>query len=685
MAGTSAPRRPGRPNGSKNASTVPKKRSSPKDDDYEDLDAKKRRKNKDTPANNTPAAEPVARPHRAAWQENPGLIDAPRPKRSHEQVEATKAAEEDRIAREQAKIDSQRADYIAQIAALNAAQDKLARDQEQNRILTLEDLDGSDSDEGDCDNDDELHGDDTRAHSTGESPVPATEEDVTMEFTEQDFEHVEDEDAYHSPNEYEKPKEKPKAPVRRAKKSKKAPKGETRDAIEAAAKILAQNEEKSASVPAGKKKGVQNSDAAAASNRAGISKRWTAATSTQAREVSPPVSPGLGGLNDADAAGTRPKKDQGVGTRRNESVAIDLAVSSDAEDTPTRVPGRQKKVVPVPKQRKPATAKTDTPSSSKPSSKLPALRVNPGPTPKVKPESSGTFDFTPPSHADVNGMPAFIATTWTSKYLPEVQDSLHRARRPMHLGTASAEAETIAVLQEVLDRNYPGSGYCIKAKSPIYLKAIARMGERRGAYGKGAIKAVDEIFKAAKYYRSMDDADDPATLIVEKVREDATYALRFNGPALYKLPTPRDCTLEPEDEGYIKPKDFLESRAFIETVKPLLKNGDYKIVRKTDGEKTTLDLSFLPVGAMIMGAVAVERAYTLHARGDRATNVIPDFSATNYATAAAGYLESIEDFSERRWTCILAALGLTASVSDTPKPRHSLDGRRERMYIPSSP
>ncbi|KAJ6492326.1 hypothetical protein C8R45DRAFT_990933 [Mycena sanguinolenta] len=358
-----------------------------------------------------------------------------------------------------------------------------------------------------------------------------------------------------------------------------------------------------------------------------------------------------------------------------QSVAIDLAASSDAEDTPTRVPVHQKKVVPVPKQRKPVTVKMDTLSSSKPSSKLPALRVNPGLTPKVKPES----------HADVNGVPAFIATTWTSKYLPEVQDSLNRARRPMHLGTASAEAETIAVLQEVLDRNYAGSGYCIKAKSPIYLKAIARMGERRGAYGKGAIKAVDEIFKAAKYYRSMDDADDPATLIVEKVREDATYALRFNGPALYKLPTPRDCTLEPEDEGYIKPKDFLESRAFIETVKPLLKNGDYKIVRKTDGEKTTLDLSFLPVGAMIMGAVAVERAYTLYTRGDRATNVIPDFSATNYATAAAGYLASIENFSERRWTCILAALGLTASVSDAPKPRHSLDGRRERMYIPSSP
>ncbi|KAJ6474339.1 hypothetical protein C8R45DRAFT_1077632 [Mycena sanguinolenta] len=58
-------------------------------------------------------------------------------------------------------------------------------------------------------------------------------------------------------------------------------------------------------------------------------------------------------------------------------------------------------------------------------------------------------------------------------------------------------------------------------------QAIARMGERRGAYGKSAIKAVDEIFKAAKYYRSMDDADDPAALIVEKVRENATYALRF--------------------------------------------------------------------------------------------------------------------------------------------------------------
>ncbi|KAJ6618040.1 hypothetical protein B0H10DRAFT_2031117 [Mycena sp. CBHHK59/15] len=116
----------------------------------------------------------------------------------------------------------------------------------------------------------------------------------------------------------------------------------------------------------------------------------------------------------------------------------------------------------------------------------------------------------------------------------------------------------------------------------------------------------------------------------------------------------------------------------------MIKNGNYKIVRTNDGK---IDLSFLPVGAMVMGAIAVERGYKLHANGDRATAPILDFSATNYATAAAGYLKTIENLTESRWTSILTACGATAAAAEAAATEihDTLDGEREHMYTPSSP
>ncbi|KAJ7914225.1 hypothetical protein B0H13DRAFT_2325555 [Mycena leptocephala] len=152
-------------------------------------------------------------------------------------------------------------------------------------------------------------------------------------------------------------------------------------------------------------------------------------------------------------------------------------------------------------------------------------------------------------------------------------------------------------------------------------RAVALLGDRRSTFGSGGIRVVDDIFEASKYYGGL-DGDQPERRLVEVVQADARYALRFNGPALFKVPTPESCT----SQSNLKPTGFLESRAFIDTVKPFIKNSNFQIIRMPDGK---IDLSVLPVGAFAMGAVA--RAYKLPLTEDRATTTIPDFSATvNY-------------------------------------------------------
>ncbi|KAF8209457.1 hypothetical protein K438DRAFT_1811081 [Mycena galopus ATCC 62051] len=361
-------------------------------------------------------------------------------------------------------------------------------------------------------------------------------------------------------------------------------------------------------------------------------------------------------------------------------VAIDLAGSSDNE-TPSRMADN-----PVKSRARKSRAKIESTGP-----RLAALNVKTTPRVKgepgtaVKAESSGTFNFTPPSHADVNNLPAFMASTWASKFLQGAYLALSKAPKAMTFATAADASVTVAALQEVLDELYPGCGWKITWSDAICTKAVARIGERRGAFGRSGITAVDEEFKSIKYFGPL-DGPEAGLRLLPKIQADAKYALRFNGPTLFRVPTPEDHTLDSKDPDYVKPIGFLESRPFIAAVKPFIKNGNFKIVRTQSG-KVDLTASVLPFGAFVMGAVSVERGYKLHLTGNRLENTPPEFSATIYSTAAAGYLKLIRQMSANRWEIILTACGASSSsVAEAAAPElDGLDGARELMYCPSSP
>ncbi|KAJ7798570.1 hypothetical protein B0H14DRAFT_3886416 [Mycena olivaceomarginata] len=518
--------------------------------------------------------------------------EKPQAKRTHEQVVAADAA---RTAESEARV-RRRANNVSRIASIDTEIDAARAAEEVDAVDDIADL-----------------------------PADAMEEE--------DFERIEDDDAYLSTSEWDKPpvtKGKTKA-VAPAKRTKKPGKGETRKEIEALGKQLA--------TAAVKKRGVQNIDAAAASAKAGLSKSWPT-TSTGSNTI--------GGLTDEDADAARPDFEAPETVRelrKNNIVA--LVDDSDSDNTPSKVQGPVKA---APKARARAAVKVEAGAS-----KIPALAVRGR---KVKPSivktESLSSSFTPESSRDANGLPAFIAKTWITKFLPELFKLLHCSLDPMALGAVGDDPED------------PGR-WVLAWGDVICARAVKRLRDRRCAFAKIGARLVDASFEDAKYY-SDKKADQPHLRLSKVVADDAKYAVRSNGPAFWKTPTPLAVGLLKRDNpAYIKPIGYLESPAIVKTVLPFIGKQEWPLnVSVNDkGQEVISDISGLPIGALGMGAASVE--------------------------PVNGFIAGITSFTPSRWESIFAACGAAISepVLDLEESseveEETLDGLREAMYVPSSP
>ncbi|KAJ6626344.1 hypothetical protein B0H10DRAFT_2304026 [Mycena sp. CBHHK59/15] len=516
---------------SKNTST---KRSAPVDSNYEEAAAPKKSGRKKLKVGGTEAANgagtatPLVEPRRPSERStqviNPGKPDVARPKRTHTEVEAEVRRKAEAIDERARRCQA----AIAEIAAIEAEQDEAEREEEENTIFSLEDLP------------EDVMDVDSFVGAGGEG-------EHVLEFTQQDFDHIEDDEAYLSATEFDRPKGKAPAVTAAVMKKAKKPskKGETRAEIEAAAKVLVAEKRKvaDAELPV-KKKGVQNSNAAAASTKAGLSKMWK--TLRAPAQASPPASPKLGGSADDDTSATRPDFEPNTRPPRKNNM-ITILGSSDTEDTPSRA---SSKVTARPVRKHRTSIKPEL------SSKIPAFSLGNAQTPKLKIKNElSSSSFTPDVAADIKGVPAFIAKTWTTRFLPAAYRALHRSDDPMALGTVGRDIKnlgqvTVAVLQLVLDEVYPGNTWEIEWGDPICAKAVSHLGERRSAIGRAALQAVDRAFEAAKYYGVL-DSPTPGVRNTEAIKSDALYAVQRNGPAFWKYPTPKSCTLDPKDPEYI--------------------------------------------------------------------------------------------------------------------------------------
>ncbi|KAJ7737162.1 hypothetical protein DFH07DRAFT_779455 [Mycena maculata] len=617
------------------------KRAAEVNSDYEEAAPPAKRK----PA---PPLEPRTLPERDNRGVNITRVDpvelhAKRAKRANGAGAADKAEK----AQKAEDLERRRAEAIATLAAIDAEQDKAQQIEDESVIYHIDDLPAPNAME--VDNKDE--------------PI--------LTITQEDFERIEDDDAYRSESEFDKP-ERP-APAQKPR-VKKPAKGETRYEIEAQAKQIVDDKSK---IPAKRSLGVQDRNAAAASKKAGLSQVWVESSKGAVSDSSSDPAP-LGGFTDDDANSVRPKFDGRMQAPRKNNM-VGFLSSSDADETPSK-PAEVK----VTKTRKSQIIK------SEPTSKLPALVARSTPT-NVKSEAPSGSSLAASAAKD-RELPEFIQASWAGGFLPCIYRAVYLSDDPMAIGAVGRDPqspgkETVALLQTLLDKQYPGNTFVIKWGDAISKKAVSRVGEHRSAISKYALTVVDHIFDDVYYYKDA-DAPTPTLRKSQTIKEDARYALCSNGPAFYKSATPADvCTLDRRDPRYIKPTGFLESPAIIDTLSWFIKDEDFRVVVTETADGETEDFSGLPIGALGMVAAAVERAHKAHSSGVRTKP--PDFSFANYGTAVAGFIASIKKFQRSRWESIIQSAGSriteragTAHVDTEPD---SLDGLREYMYVPSSP
>ncbi|KAJ7880805.1 hypothetical protein B0H14DRAFT_3858021 [Mycena olivaceomarginata] len=657
--------------GGKKAAAAGSKRTPSSDSEYEETVRPQKISRKAT--SDTMAAEAAPAPHASAvvatmastrvhhaeaGNNMAALLKAEKPqaKHTHEQVVAADAA---RTAESEARV-RRRANNVSRIASIDTEIDAARAVEEVDAVDNIADLP--------ADAMEEVHPE-PRAHESED------EDEEMLDITQENFEHIEDDDAYLSTSEWDKPpvtKGKTKA-VAPAKRTKKPGKGETRKEIEALGKQLA--------TTAVKKRGVQNIDAATASAKAGLSKSWLT-TSTGSNT--------MGGLTDEDADAARPDfeaPEMVRELRKNNIVA--LVDDSDSDNTPSKVQGPVKA---APKARARAAMKVEAGTS-----KIPALAVRDR---KVKPSivktESLSSSFTPESSHDANGLPAFIAKTWITKFLPELFKLLHCSLDPMALGAVGDDPEdpgrvTIDLLQPLLERLYPGTKWVLEWGDVICARAVKRLRDHRCAFAKIGARLVDASFEDAKYY-SDKKADQPHLRLSKVVADNTKYAVRSNGPAFWKTPTPLAVgLLKRNNPAYIKPIGYLKSPAIVKTVLPFVGKQEWPLnVSVNDkGQEVISDISGLPIGALSMDAASVEHGYRLHLAGFRSTPL--EFSAANYGTAVNRFIAGITSFTPSHWESIFAACGAAISEpildleESSEVEEETFDGLREAMYVPSSP
>ncbi|KAJ7101000.1 hypothetical protein C8R43DRAFT_1141268 [Mycena crocata] len=594
---------------------------------------------------------------REKGNKDPAGPDKPRTKRPNGSI-AEDAANAEAAAEER---EAKRLRRIERIAALDAEREVLEAEEAEEAIDHLRDLPQDDMD---------LDADE------------GADNEPVLTITQDDFDRIEDDEEYRSTSEFEKPKT--KAPL----KPKKPAKRQTRAEIATATEVLVAK--RKGEELAVKKKGVQNSDAAAASRKAGISGTWLkqrpAITPTATAPKAPEArdGPALGGLTDDDADAVRPAfESEPQAPRKNDMISF--VSTSDIEETPSK-PGELATVAttkPTQKRHVRVPTKPET-------SKIPALSVSRG----IKSELSSS-SFTPDSSHDVNGLPAFIAPTWPF-FLSMCYRAIFLSADPMVIGAIGTDPrnpgkETVAFLQAILDHEYRGNGWKIVWRDAICTKAVKRIGERRSAVGKAVVVSVDRLVKGPSFFTDF-NSPTPCIALTDKIKDFAWYALQKDGPGFYKTPTPEEISklrLDRKDAAYIKPKGYLESPIIIETLSQFITGDDFKLVVTEDreGKPMVHESSVLPIGLLGMTAAAVERAYRLYATGVRVEKVA-DFSLTNIGTAVAGYIVGIKGLFPSRWESILGACGAKITehaAEDEVQIIESLDGVREGMYVPSSP
>ncbi|KAH7904192.1 hypothetical protein BJ138DRAFT_1107036 [Hygrophoropsis aurantiaca] len=246
-----------------------------------------------------------------------------------------------------------------------------------------------------------------------------------------------------------------------------------------------------------------------------------------------------------------------------------------------------------------------------------------------------------------------------SIYLPTLYDFLTCSKTPwIHF---TKDEDYLPYIQHILAICYPAFDYRVKLGERLAVLTVKRTQENGSKY-----------------------ANNPTA-----IASYAKWATRFDGPALWRVPSPRECT-DPTVFDYEGPIGFFESKFIIKIFGLFLK--------ATKGSKGDFGD---PSGALAMSASAVERAFLMYHSGYQvdcgAKSAIWAFFSEGVChhkwvpeivdfVCPQLYLKDIHKLTPRRWNMIMEKSGLQTQPPTTVAPNQSsLQERRGNLYTPSSP
>ncbi|KAF9010817.1 hypothetical protein BDQ17DRAFT_1322594 [Cyathus striatus] len=284
----------------------------------------------------------------------------------------------------------------------------------------------------------------------------------------------------------------------------------------------------------------------------------------------------------------------------------------------------------------------------------------------LKTESSSSSLSSDASTA--KSLPDFIRKHWKKLVVPLLQYNFYISEDPCNISIKGSVL--VLTVQTIIDSIVPEHGYKVKEDGcPVYHRAYCRLQEVRSQIGIRALHVVKKYFEQEEFVTAGPDM----------IRPYALWALRYDGPAIFGDPNPKE--IQSGNPEYKKPRDIFGSAFIINTIRPFWRS----LASMQEGCPAEY-----PKGLVAMGTAAVECAFECYITG----RFTPPgrFKNELIKEMVCDYIEHAKMLTDRRWRKLAASCGVEFEDSEEPAAMEDmldetagLRSNRRLLYERSSP
>ncbi|GLB43929.1 hypothetical protein LshimejAT787_1501130 [Lyophyllum shimeji] len=280
----------------------------------------------------------------------------------------------------------------------------------------------------------------------------------------------------------------------------------------------------------------------------------------------------LGGFTDDGIVSEPP----GASAQKQQWANDLVFVVSDSE-SPTAEPSPSK-----------AAAQRNSTKKSKPAN-VPTAPSTPVPIKREESASSQPRSISS-ANSDALLLPRFVQADWIPRFIPTLYHCLLSSDNPF-LDFQRGNAEKTIKL--VLDTVIPGNTYEVEWEGKLCQMAYERTCEMRSKFGRSAMKNIRDFFDGPEY------KDKP-----EAIRRYVQWAVRKDGPMLWRVPGPQELPKDPGPEH--KPVDIFQLPFIINIVTPTLRCLQASVGHHVFGEpKVAFALATAGVHGILVSAITM--------------------------------------------------------------------------------